>query len=269
MYKLAKPIRCPNCGEIVQVDTSMILTSYPPQYKWECPKCGRTGTVGSKDDIITFENQTPIRTLPYIQKVGEPDLGVGATTTNATGDGYNTINAVPSICSPMTECEICGEEFKFDSRSYICPKCREAVVKLRGTADSTANAMPADKSTANAVPANNKSTVTDPKSTACDIPGKPFLQQGWECPKCGAILAPHQSYCPFCSKKESDWITTVGTGTQPFYGEWTNRDNLTPPTGQYTNPNPGTAISSGDKPKVPNSCTITYATPCDNLKATL
>lgn len=33
MYKLAKPIRCPNCGEIVQVDTSMILTSYPPQYK--------------------------------------------------------------------------------------------------------------------------------------------------------------------------------------------------------------------------------------------
>ena len=115
----------------------------------------------------------------------------------------------------------------------------------------------------------DKSTVTDPKSTACDIPGKPFLQQGWECPKCGAILAPHQSYCPFCSKKESDWITTVGTGTQPFYGEWTNRDNLTPPTGQYTNPNLGTAISSGDKPKVPNSCTITYATPCDNLKATL
>ena len=64
----------------------------------------------------------------------------------------------------------------------------------------------------------------DSKSTACDIPGKPFLQQGWQCPKCGAILAPYQSYCPFCSKKESDWITTVGTG-------------------QYTNPNPSTSIS--------------------------
>ena len=86
----------------------------------------------------------------------------------------------------------------------------------------------------------------DTKSTACDIPEKPSIQQGWECPKCGAILAPYQSYCPFCSKKESDWITTVGTGTQPFYGEWTNRDNLTPPTGQYTNPNPITTISSGD-----------------------
>ena len=68
-------------------------------------------------------------------------------------------------------------------------------------------------------------------------PEKPSLQQGWECPKCGAILAPHQHYCPFCSKKESDWITTMGTGTQPFYSERTQKDNLTPQTGQYTNPN--------------------------------
>lgn len=217
MYKLAKPIRCPNCGEIVQVDTSMILTSYPPQYKWECPKCGRTGTVGSKDDIITFENQTPIRTLPYIQKVDEPNTGVGVTTTNAT-DGSNTINAVPSIYSPMTECEICGEEFKFDSKSYICPKCREAVVKLRGTADSTANAMP-----------ENKSAVTAHKTTECNIPAPQFIQQGWECPKCGAILAPHQKYCPFCSPSEYGRTNWLGTNT--------------PTSGQYTNPNPSTTIS--------------------------
>lgn len=219
MYKLAKPIRCPNCGEIVQVDTSMILTSYPPQYKWECPKCGRTGTVGSKDDIITFENQTPIRTLPYIQKVGEPDPGVGVTTTNATGDSYNTINAVPSIYSPMTECEICGEEFKFDSKSYICPKCREAVVKLRKTADSTANTMP-----------ENKSAVTAHKTTECNIPAPQFIQQGWKCPKCGAILAPNQHYCPFCSPSEYGRTNWLGTNT--------------PTSGQYTNPNPSTTISN-------------------------
>lgn len=218
MYKLAKPIRCPNCGEIVQVDTSMILTSYPPQYKWECPKCGRTGTVGSKDDIITFENQTPIRTLPYIQKVGEPDPGVGVTTTNATGDSYNTINAVPSIYSPMTECEICGEEFKFDSKSYICPKCREAVVKLRKTADSTANTMP-----------ENKSAVTAHKTTECNIPAPQFIQQGWQCPKCGAVLAPNQSYCPFCSPSEYGRTNWLGTNT--------------PTSGQYTNPNSNTTIS--------------------------
>ena len=246
MYKPTEPIRCPKCGAIVNVNTSMILTSNPPCYKWTCPNCGEKGCT-KQGDIITFENQTPIRTLPYIQKEGEPDLGVGATTTNVTGDGYNTINAVPSIYSPMTECEICGEEFKFDSRSYICPKCREAVVKLRGTADSTANAMPAD----------NKSTATDSKSTACDVPAPKFIQQGWECPKCGAVLAPNQSYCPFCSPSEygrSNWVVTTPVRV---------------PLEQYTNPNPGTAISLGDKLKVTDSCTHTSATPCDNIKATL
>ena len=243
MYKQVQPIRCPKCGTTVNVNTSMILTSNPPCYEWTCPNCGEKGYT-KQGDIITFENQIGHATSGYIQKVSEPDPGVGVTTTNATGDGYNTINAVPSICSPMTECEICGEEFKFDSRSYICPKCREAVVKLRKTADSTANAMPTDKSTANAMPAD-KSTVTDPKSTACNIPAPMWVQQGWQCPKCGAILAPHQSFCPFCSKKENDWITTVGTGTQPLYAEWTNKDNLTPPSGQYTNPCTNTTISSG------------------------
>lgn len=256
MYKPTEPIRCPKCGAIVNVNTSMILTSNPPCYEWTCPNCGEKGNT-KQGDTITFENQTLIRTLPYIQKVGEPDPGVGITTTNATGDGYNTINAVPSIYSPMTECEICGEEFKFDSRSYICPKCREAVVKLRKTADSTANTMP-----------ENKSAVTAHKTTECNIPAPQFIQQGWQCPKCGAILAPNQSYCPFCSKKESDWITTVGTGTQPFYGEWTQKDNLTPPSGQYTNPNPSTTISLGDKPKTPVSDNIIFTTHCDNIKVT-
>lgn len=232
MYKPTEPIKCPKCGAIVNVKTNMVLTSYPPCYEWKCPKCGETGYTKSTD-TITFENQTIPVTSGYIQKVDEPDLGVGVTTTNATGDGYNTINAVPSIYSPMTECEICGEEFKFDSRSYICPKCREAIVKLRKTADSTANAMPA-----------NKSTATDSKSTACDIPVKPFLQQGWECPKCGAILAPNQNYCPFCSPSEygrSNWVVTTPVRV---------------PLEQYTNPNPSTAISLGDIPKKSDSCTV-------------
>lgn len=256
MYKPTEPIRCPKCGAIVKVDLSKILTSNPPCYEWTCPNCGEKGNT-KHGDIITFENQighetyqTKRATLPYIQKVDEPDPGVGATTTNATGDGYNTINAVPSICSPMTECEICGEEFKFDSKSYICPKCREAIVKLRGRGESTANPTPVAKSTA-----------TDSKSTACDIPAPKFIQQGWQCPKCGAVLAPNQSYCPFCSPSEYGRTNWLG----PTCGEWTN----TPPSGQYTNPNPSTTISLGDKPKTPVSDNIIFTTQCDNLKTTL
>lgn len=266
MYKPTEPIRCPKCGTIVNVNTSMILTSNPPCYEWTCPNCGEKGNT-KQGDIITFENQIGLVTSGDIQKVGKLDPSISVMPMIA--NDLETIDIRPAIYSTNTKCIICSEEFGFDGEHRICPKCREAIVKLRGTADSTANAMPADnKSTANAMP-TNKSTETAHKTTECNIPAPQFIQQGWECPKCGAILAPHQSYCPFCSKKESDWITTVGTGTQPFYGEWTQKDNLTPPSGQYTNPNPSTTISSGDILKVADSCTHTSATPCNNIKATL
>ena len=240
MYKPTEPIKCPKCGAIVKVTAIRF-----PDIEWECLMCGESGSIKQG------------ATSGYIQKVSEPDPGVGVTATNA--EGITTIDITPAIYSTNTKCIICGEEFRFDGEHRICPECREAIIKLRGTAESTANAMPA-----------NKSTETAHKTTECNIPAPQFIQQGWECPKCGAILAPHQSYCPFCSKKESDWITTVGTGTQPFYSEWTQKDNLTPPSAvQYINPNPSTAISLGDKLKVADSCTHTSAIPCDNLKATL
>lgn len=240
MYKPTEPIKCPKCGAIVKVTAIRF-----PDIEWECLMCGESGSIKQG------------ATSGYIQKVSEPDPGVGVTATNA--EGITTIDITPAIYSTNTKCIICGEEFRFDGEHRICPECREAIIKLRGTAESTANAMPA-----------NKSTETAHKTTECNIPAPQFIQQGWECPKCGAILAPHQSYCPFCSKKESDWITTVGTGTQPFYSEWTQKDNLTPPSAvQYINPNPSTAISLGDKLKVTDSCTHTSATPCNNIKATL
>lgn len=231
MYKPTESIRCPKCGTTVNVNTSMILTSNPPCYEWICPNCGEKGYT-KQGDIITFENQTKRATLPYIQKIDEPDPGVGVTTTNA--DDITTIDITPAIYTTNTKCTICGEVFTFDGEHRICPKCRKTIVKLRETVAGTANAMPAD----------DKSTATAHKTTECNIPAPKWIQQGWQCPKCGAILAPNQSYCPFCSKKENDWITTVGTGTQPFYAEWTQKDNFTPPSGQYTNTNFTTAYSN-------------------------
>ena len=102
-------------------------------------------------------------------------------------------------------------------------------------------------------------TLTDPKPTACNIPAPKWIQQGWECPKCGAILAPHQSCCPFCSRKENDWITTTErTGAQPLYAEWTNKDALTPPSGQYTNPYTNTTILSVGDINFPKGGGLTF-----------
>lgn len=243
MYKPVQPIRCPKCGTTVNVNTSMILTSNPPCYEWTCPNCGEKGYT-KQGDIITFENQNGRATSGYIRKVDEPDLGVGVTTTNA--DDITTIDITPAIYSTNTKCIICGEEFGFDGEHRICPKCREAIIKLRETADSMANTMP-----------ENKSAVTAHKTTECNIPAPQFIQQGWQCPKCGAVLAPNQSYCPFCSPSEygrSNWVVTTPVRV---------------PLEQYTNPNPSTAISLGVKPKKSGSCTATFATPSDNIKATL
>lgn len=128
MYKPIEPIRCPKCGTTVNVNTSMILTSNPPCYEWTCPNCGEKGYT-KQGDIITFENQIGGGTSGYIQKVDEPDLGVGVTTTNA--DELTTINATPAIYSTNTKCIICDEEFKFDGEHRICPECRDAVMKVR------------------------------------------------------------------------------------------------------------------------------------------
>lgn len=44
------------------------------------------------------------------------------------------------------------------------------------------------------------------------IPEKPEIRYGWECPKCGAVMAPHVTVCVNCSGHQVVSINTnVGT----------------------------------------------------------
>ena len=40
---------CPKCGELATVNTSVVLTSYPPQYSYYCDNCKETGYVFCSD----------------------------------------------------------------------------------------------------------------------------------------------------------------------------------------------------------------------------
>ena len=52
---------CEKCGEKVYIDTSIVYTSLPPMYRYDCPKCGNVNYIFCHDaevevSEIEYEN---------------------------------------------------------------------------------------------------------------------------------------------------------------------------------------------------------------------
>ena len=98
--------KCGSCGKMAEVDTSMVLTSYPPQYNYYCKHCGTHGYTWC-DDVVYSES----------------------------GAEIDTDNQVV-----LTTCLICGETTSIPAKpdynkNVVCDKCKKAVLKIRAMED--------------------------------------------------------------------------------------------------------------------------------------
>ena len=56
-----------------------------------------------------------------------------------------------------------------------------------------------------------------------------WLQQGWECPKCGAVMSPHTNCCVNCRGNKGGYITTTTDPTK-IDVDWTKQQASTAPS---------------------------------------
>lgn len=104
-HRTTKPTafcKCGKCGKMAEVDTTIVLTSYPPQYNYYCKHCGTHGYTFC-DNVVRSESDAEI----------DPDNQVILTTCLICGE-RTTIPATPNY-----------------NKNVICDKCKKAVLKIR------------------------------------------------------------------------------------------------------------------------------------------
>lgn len=57
-----------------------------------------------------------------------------------------------------------------------------------------------------------------------------WMQQGWECPKCGAVMAPHVDCCVNCRGNKGGGTATTVTNPIVVKADWTGTDPMAKPS---------------------------------------
>lgn len=105
------------------------------------------------------------------------------------------------------KCVICGKEMKnIMGGNYVCDSCGLAINDLvyRGQT-ATPGIIPNPPTSCDDTAHFSNCTINP---IVGDSPNYSFWQQGWVCPKCGAVLSPSTSYCPFCAPKKNSTVTS-------------------------------------------------------------
>lgn len=141
------------------------------------------------------------------------------------------------------KCVICGKEMKnIMGGNYVCDSCGLAINDLvhRGGQTATPNNIP-DPSIS--IDHATRVSAGDIKPIIGDYQVNGFYQQGWICPKCGAVLSSSTIFCPFCT--HSSIKSTATSDRIPYDIDYTHRDSTTAGgSGQYGSPTVNKSISN-------------------------
>lgn len=132
------------------------------------------------------------------------------------------------------KCPYCDAHLVFRNNSIVltsCPPKHQYTCKRCGhvwSAFNDSDAVKKEDSPMHSAEWSNKDTLDNSilnGPQACDIPMPSWGQQGWICPKCGRVLSPYTSFCPFCSSGEASPITITWKGGSS--GDYTPHFNYT------------------------------------------
>ena len=66
-----------------------------------------------------------------------------------------------------------------------------------------------------------------------------WMQQGWECPKCGAVMSPHTDCCVNCrGNKDGFSITAIGDPVPTTDNNWTGYPPINDPSSTCSSSSP-------------------------------
>lgn len=108
MWEQSKTYKCPYCGsEDTVYDSSIVLTSYPPQYQCKCNSCKKAFYSGQCKNVNLhgnwFEHDQSILNTP---KIGDPTPGESPYWVPFTPDPFHL-----------------NPPYKQNNYGWICPKC--------------------------------------------------------------------------------------------------------------------------------------------------
>lgn len=68
--------KCKNCGKEADVDMSLVLTSYPPQYNYSCPHCGTHGYIFCSEAYVqnSHEDNQDSKIKELIEKISQLEV---------------------------------------------------------------------------------------------------------------------------------------------------------------------------------------------------